>query len=97
MIIGGYEWKVLIIDRKEIDGCDGRTFPNEFTIKIADDLKGIARETIFIHEVVHALLDTQGRCYQKKFDLEEMCEFIAYRHYEIKYIVEQFENEIGLA
>ena len=97
MIIGGYEWKVLIVDRKEIDNCDGRTFPNQFEIKIASDLKGNARLLTFIHEVVHALLDTQGRCYQKKFDLEEVCEFIAYRHYEIKCIVEQFENEIGLA
>ena len=96
MRIGLYEWKVLIVDRKEIDNCDGRTFPNQFEIKIADDLKGSAREITFIHEVVHALLDTQGRCYQKKFDLEELCEFIAWKLPEINQIVEQFEREIGL-
>lgn len=96
MRIGLYDWKVLIVDRKEIDNCDGRTLPNELTIKIADDLKGTVREITFIHEVVHALLDTQGRCYQKKFDLEEVCEFIAWKLPEINQIVEQFEREIGL-
>lgn len=96
MKIGLYDWKVLIVDRKEIDNCDGRTFPNDFTIKIADDLKGTARLLTFIHEVVHALLDTQGRCYQKKFGLEEVCEFVAWKLPEINQIVEQFEKEIGL-
>lgn len=96
MRIGLYEWKVLIVDRKEIDDCDGKTLPNELTIKIADDLKGIVKELVFTHEVVHALLDTQGRCYQKKFDLEDMCEFIAWKLPEINQIVEQFEREIGL-
>ena len=96
MRIGLYEWKILIVDRKEIDGNDGRTLPNELTIKIADDLNGTTRGITFIHEVVHALLDTQGRCYQKKFDLEEMCEFIAWKLPEIEQILEQFEKEIGL-
>ena len=96
MRIGLYEWKILIVDRKEIDGSDGRTLPNELTIKIADDLKGTVRELTFIHEIVHALLDTQGRCYQKKFDLEELCEFVAWKLPEINQIVEQFEKEIGL-
>lgn len=96
MRIGLYEWKVLIVDRKEIDGCDGRTLPNSLEIKIADDLKGTVREITFIHEVVHALLNTQGRTYQKKFDLEELCEFIAWKLPEINQLVEQFEKEIGL-
>jgi len=96
MRIGLYEWKVLIVDRKEIDGNDGRTLPNELTIKIADDLKGITREITFVHELVHALLDTQGRNYQRKFDLEELCEFIAWKLPEINQCVEQFEREIGL-
>lgn len=96
MRIGLYEWKVLIFDRKEIDNCDGRTYPNDFTIKIADDLKETAREITFIHELVHALLDTQGRNYQKKFDLEDMCEFIAWKLPEINQCVELFEREIGL-
>ena len=96
MRIGLYEWKVLIVDRNDIDGYDGRTLPNELTIKIADDLKGSVREITFIHEVVHALLDTQGRNYQKKFDLEDVCEFIAWKLPEINQIVEQFEKEIGL-
>lgn len=96
MRIGLYDWKVLIVDRKEIGGCDGRTIPNSLEIKIADDLKGTTREITFTHELIHALLDTQGRCYQKKFDLEELCEFIAWKLPEIQQCVEQFEREIGL-
>ena len=65
-------------------------------MKIADDLNSTTRELTFIHEVVHALLDTQGRCYQKKFDLEELCEFVAWKLPEINQIVEQFEREIGI-
>ena len=96
MRIGLYEWKVLIVDRKEIDGNDGRTIPNSLEIKIASDLKGITREITFIHELVHALLGTQGRCYQKKFDLEDMCEFIAWNYEEIERCVNEFVKEIGL-
>lgn len=96
MRIGLYNWTIRIVDRKEIDGNDGRTIPNSLEILIADDLKGTTRELTFIHEVVHALLNTQGRTYQKKFDVEEMCEFIAWKLPEINQIVEQFEQEIGL-
>lgn len=96
MRIGLYNWTIRIVDRKEIDGNDGRTIPNSLEILIADDLNGTTRELTFIHEVVHALLDTQGRTYQKKFDVEEMCEFIAWKLPEINQIVEQFEKEIGI-
>ena len=96
MRIGLYNWTIKIVDRKEIDGNDGRTIPNSLEILIADDLKGTTRELTFIHEVVHALLNTQGRTYQKKFDVEEMCEFIAWKLPEINQIVEQFEKEIGV-
>ena len=96
MRIGLYNWTIRIVDRKEIDGNDGRTIPNSLEILIADDLKGTTRELTFIHEVVHALLNTQGRTYQKKFDVEEMCEFIAWKLPEINQIVEQFEQEIGV-
>lgn len=96
MRIGLYDWKVLIVDRKDIDGCDGRTIPNALEIKIADDLNSTTRKITFIHEVIHALLDAQGRCYQKKFDLEEMCEFVAWKLPEINQILEQFEREIGV-
>ena len=96
MRIGLYDWKVKIVDRKDIDGCDGRTAPNSLEILIADDIKGITREITFIHEVIHALLNTQGRCYQKKFNVEELCEFISWKLPEINQIVEQFEMEIGI-
>lgn len=81
--IGLYPFKIKLVDPKEIEGCDGRTFHNDRVIKIRNDLDGIATEIVLRHEVVHALLGTQGRVFQKKFGVEEVCEFIAYKTPEI--------------
>ena len=96
MRINGYEWTIRMVDRKEINNDDGECNPNKFTISIADDLKGLARITTFVHELVHAVLNTQGRYYQKQFDLEDVCEFIAWSYLEINKCVEQFMREIGV-
>ena len=96
MKIGRYEWKILLVDRKEIGGSDGRTLANDFVIKIADDLKGEARKLTFLHELTHAVLSCQGRWYVKNFSQEEMCEFIAYTHDEMNALLDQFISEIGL-
>lgn len=94
MKIGNRDWNVLVVNRDEIDGCDGRTIPNDLTIKIANDLRAETTITTFIHEVVHATLDSQGRCYQKKFDLEDMCEFIAWQFFEIERLAKEFVEEV---
>lgn len=96
MKIGTYEWKVILVDRKEIDNADGRTFANDFVIKIADDLKGEARKLTFLHEITHATLSCQGRWYQKHFTQEEVSEFIAYTHDETERLLEEFIREVGL-
>ena len=96
MKIGTYDWKVILVDRKEIDNADGRTFANDFVIKIADDLKGEARKLTFLHEITHATLSCQGRWYQKRFSQEEVCEFIAYTHDETERLLEEFIREVGL-
>lgn len=90
--IGCYTWQVKFVPKEEINGCDGRTFPNDFKILVRNDLNPIVMRSVFIHEVVHALLDTQGRCYQRKFDLEDVCEFIAWRFNEIQDIIETYER-----
>lgn len=86
--IGLYPFVVCFVARDEIDGCDGKTMHNERTIKIRNDLDDIATEIVLRHEIVHAILGTQGRCFQKKFDLEDVCEFVAYKFPEIQQIVE---------
>jgi Zn-dependent peptidase ImmA (M78 family) len=95
MRIGLYTWTIKLVDRKSIDGMDGRCLPNDFEILIADDLNGQARLLSFIHELVHAIMDTQGRCYTKKLGIEEMCEFIAWKYPEIEECVNDFCDKIG--
>ena len=91
--IGGYTWKVEFVPKEAISGNDGLTRPNDFTLLLRNDLLPKTTYLVFIHEVVHALLDTQGRCYQKKFDVEEMCEFVSFRYDEIVSIVDTFNRE----
>lgn len=96
--IGLYECKIAFVGKEQIQGSDGQTRCNDFQILIRNDLSPVTTELILRHEVVHALLDTQGRVYQKKFDLEEVCEFIAWKLPEINQIVEDvmiFRKELG--
>ena len=92
--IGLYPFTIKFVEPQEIEGCDGRTLHNDRIIKIRNDLDKVATELTLRHEIVHALLGTQGRVYQKKFDLEEVCEFIAYRLPEINSIMEVVSDEI---
>lgn len=82
--INSYLFRVCFVEPKEIEGSDGILYHNERFIKIRNDLDLVGTKLILKHEIVHAVLLTQGRVYQKKFDLEEMCEFIAYKGTEIE-------------
>lgn len=76
--IGNYDWNVRFVSKEELKGSDGQTRCNDFEILIRDDLNEESTNVIVIHEIVHALLDTQGRVYQRKFDLEEVCELVGW-------------------
>ena len=64
--------------KKNNEYYDGLTRYNERIIEIRDDVDLIATMLLVRHEITHAILCCQGRCYQKKFDVEELCEFISY-------------------
>ena len=72
--------------KKNNEYYDGLTRYNERIIEIRDDVDLISTMLLIRHEITHAILCCQGRCYQKKFDVEEMCEFIAYKLPEINEI-----------
>lgn len=82
--IGSYIFYAYLVNPKEIEGSDGILIHNDRTIKIRNDLDIVGIRLVLRHELVHAILLTQGRVYQKKFDLEEMCEFISYQLPEIE-------------
>lgn len=86
--IGLYPFKIVSVDKEEIQGNDGLCLNNDRIIKIRNDLDDIATELVLRHEIVHAILCTQGRVYQRKFSVEEVCEFISYKLPEIEQICE---------
>ena len=91
--IGGYTFDVEFTKPSEMPGFDGKVMPNEMKILVRNDLSETATKLIVAHEVVHAILDTQGRVYQRKFELEDVCEFVAYRLDEINVIVNGIMEE----
>ena len=92
--IGLYTWNVLFVSKDSIIGDDGQTKTNDFLILIRNDLPLETTRIAITHEVVHALLSTQGRVYQRKFDVEEVCEFIAWKLPEINNVVEDIMVEV---
>lgn len=94
--IGLYPFKLKFVSRDDIKGCDGRCYHTDREIVIAKDMDEVSTILTIRHEIVHALLGTQGRVYQTKFGIEEVCEFIAYKLPEINEIMEKVENELGV-
>ena len=93
MKIGNHDWNVSLEKRALIGGNDGQTNPDELTIKIADDFKNEEVITItFIHELIHAIFDEQGRNYQNEITQEDLCEFIAWNFEEIQRCVNEFKQ-----
>lgn len=93
MKIGNHDWNILFVKRALIRGNDGQTNPDELTIKIADDFEKEEVITLtFIHELIHAIFDEQGRNYQNKITQEDLCEFIAWNFEEIQRCVNEFKQ-----
>ena len=90
--IGNYTWTVKFVDQKEIPGNNGEAHYLTQTIYLRNDMPSLATRNVFIHEVVHALLGTQGRIFQKRYTDEDICEFIAWRFNEIQDIIETYER-----
>lgn len=92
----GYKWDVDFVapDDKKLEGNDGICWYNKRLMFIRNDVNKTTKECILRHELVHAILDVQGRHCQRKFDKEEVCEFIAYLNPIItKLVKEVMRNE----
>ena len=82
--LDGYSWNIIFTDREGFENadlpssCDGITKFGEFSIYIDKNINPTAQKEVIIHELTHAILCTQGRWYQKKFDVEELCEFVGF-------------------
>lgn len=92
--IGLYPFEIRFLDREQMERshgerCVGYCWFKQRAIDIIDDMDKISTELTIRHEIVHAILYTQGRVQQKKFDLEEVCELIAWKLPEINDVVER--------
>jgi len=78
----GHEWAIEFLDKDSPElggaGADGRTYYNELKIVIRNDLNPQITRSVLTHELTHAVLMCQGRWMQKKFDQEELCEFMGF-------------------
>ena len=92
IVIEDYKWEILFVAKETIQGNDGQTRCNDFQILVRNDLNPTARAIVLTHEICHAILDTQGRAFQRKFDVEELCEFIAWKRDAINEAVEYIER-----
>ena len=97
--VGSYHFNLIFVPFEELK-MDGLTNINDRIIKVRDDLDRQATLITIKHELVHALIGTQGRVFQKKIDIEDMCEFVAWRLEEINEIIgcieaglDDFESE----
>ena len=79
--IYGYIYKIKLIDKNDerIKGNDGICMHNDLTILLRKDLNFTMLECVLRHEITHAILCLQGRCYHNKFTQEDLCEFVAFQ------------------
>ena len=83
IVIYGKDWTVNFVpgihEKLTKEKYDGLCYYNELAIYISNDIlkKELIRETL-MHELTHAVLCSQGRFHQKRFDAEDMCEFVGW-------------------
>ena len=60
------------------DGLFGEIIYDNLTIYIKDSLCDESKRRVIIHELTHALLNSQGRLYNNNWDREDLCEMFAW-------------------
>ena len=89
--IGGYNWRINFMSNGTLpyDNALGFTYSNKQEINITNALDMANTEIVIMHEVVHALLITQGRDFDNNFSQEDLCNFIAWNFKEIQRITKE--------
>lgn len=87
-------FEIKFVSREENKGNDGRTWHNQQIITISNDMNYTGTLLCIVHELVHAILGISGRVYQDKFNVEELCEFVAYKYPLIHKLVEEISGKL---
>lgn len=61
--LGGLRWEVLLKDEVEMGDCYGKTHMEFHRIELCDNLTPQREQDTYLHEVLHAILASQGRPY----------------------------------
>lgn len=92
--INNSTWSVRRLKPESMNDFYGYTWIIHRAIDLNDKLTSEELPFVIRHEVCHALLDTQGRRFQKKFDLEDLCEFVAWNNEEITRITNEILKKL---
>lgn len=94
--INGHIWSVRRL--KPEDMGNGKYYGYTWIVHRAIDLMDTLTEDelpyVIRHEVCHAILDTQGRRVQNKFNVEEICDFVAWNNEEISRLTNEIVKKI---
>ena len=89
--IGGMKWDIVFLEPDQIKGFNGLCYHSELRIELRNDLPYPIMKRRYIHECVHAIMGCQGRCFQKKYDTEDVCEIVAYAFDDLLYLYKAFD------
>ena len=92
--IFGHTWSVRRIKDEDMKGTVGKTWSFHFAIDLNEELTESELPLVVKHEVCHAVLDTQGRGFHKKFSNEDLCEFVAWNGDEITRITNEIMKKL---
>lgn len=77
--INDIPWKVRFLPSEQMrDGDNGTCYSLKRTIDIDDSLDYSEACIIITHELMHALMATQGRCFEEEINNESVCEIVAW-------------------
>ena len=93
VVINNIKWDVQFVSADLLPADYlGYCCSENLTIRVLDTLSKTRRRYTLIHELVHALLQSQGRTYQwEDMNEEDVCELIAWNLDTIYKLVQQIE------
>lgn len=92
--IGGHHWSVRLMKPEDMGNNWGGTWCVHRAIDLNDTLAKEEMVCVIKHEVCHAVLFSQGRRVQNKFNVEEICDFVAWNGDEIERITKEIMKKL---
>lgn len=92
--INNHTWSVRRLKAEDMDNNWGGTWCVHRAIDLNETLTKDELPFVIRHEICHALLFSQGRRVQNKFNAEELCDFVAWNNEEITRITNEIMEKL---